>query len=54
MVITVDMPDEMRKRLDIIKDRTGMSLSVLIRAMVKRELESGSPLTVSLEEETHG
>ena len=46
MLISVDVPLEMKSRLDDMKAQTGLSLSDLVRLMLAKQLESPEPVTI--------
>ena len=48
MLISVEIPDDVKAQLDETKARTGMSLSLIVRRMVELHLESGTPVPFAL------
>jgi len=51
MMVSVILPDEICAQLDAIKERTGISISLMIRRMVESHLAKGDPLQFSLSKE---
>lgn len=48
MIISVEIPDSVRMQLDVVKEQTGMSISLLVRKMVEAHLAEGRAITVPL------
>lgn len=46
MQVNIDMPGEMKQRLDELRDQTGLSISDLVRLAIKKQLDSQEPITI--------